>query len=698
MRAKNLSGLLKKNDRVAVSNITGREASGVCIASQRYCDNIVGGWALGKGNQVIEVPGRDDIPVFSDCGELYANLPKAKHPNKIIIYSPPSAVYGEVKEAIEYGGKTLETIYIITENVSVEVTAKIHSITKGVNVDVIGCNTLGIINTYDHARVGAIGGDNPEESFRPGSATIISNSGNMTNTIATYMLSAGIGTEFGIATGKDLLILTSLKQYLNLAAKSDKTKLIILYIEPGGLYEKEAIEWLKENKFNKPIIVYVAGTLMEGRNVSLGHAGTVVEGPDTSASGKIALFDEYFGCEAFDPDFKYPQGSLTEAWKRGVRVTRLHHLPLAAMRLYQAMEWQRDFQVQNELKLNPWFVNFQKLADKLPAPLLLRPGLIPAPYHKQLSKQLKESIGLVPARRKMKNSSHASTLDTEGQRIYGYSLTEIMARKSFGDALILNWTGELPSRSFEGKLVEMCLIASLTNGPGTISAQGAKLSASAGNSPHVGMIATLASIGDVHGGNGRQGVSYLMKVFREVGLEDPYNPGTDIDPAQMALTISKKFKKVKDAAKEAGIDYERIPCLGHPVFNDQPVNYDPREQLINSVIKSFGVRNVFLEFYHEIALALRNIGVSSRAWAVNMDAALACVWLAICWKPLIDKQITLQRVEDCAFLGFALGRAAGGAAEFLDHQDYGTDMDMRVPRTECVALSRKRELPDEAKS
>ena len=55
MRAKKLSDLLKKGDRVAVSNITGREASKVSEVSQKYSGNIIGGWALGKGGQKIEV-------------------------------------------------------------------------------------------------------------------------------------------------------------------------------------------------------------------------------------------------------------------------------------------------------------------------------------------------------------------------------------------------------------------------------------------------------------------------------------------------------------------------------------------------------------------------------------------------------------------------------------------------------------------
>ena len=346
MRARRLSGLLKKGDHVAVSNVTGREASGVSVMSQRYANNIVGGWALGKGRQTIQVPGCSGIPVFPTCAELYAELPKSQHPNKVVIYSPPTAVYGEVKEVLDHGGANLRTIFIVTEHVSIEVTAKIYSLCKGASVDVLGCNTLGVINAHEHVRVGAVGGDSPEETFRPGSATIISNSGNMVNTIATYMLSAGIGTHFGISTGKDVLILTPLVEYLKLAAASEQTRLVVLYVEPGGLYESEAVEWMRKTEFDKPVLVYVAGRLTEGRNISLGHAGAVVEGPETSASGKMAAFDDYFGVGPFDPGDRGHQHSADKL-RRGIRVTTLHHLPEAAKLICNALGWKPDFPVRS---------------------------------------------------------------------------------------------------------------------------------------------------------------------------------------------------------------------------------------------------------------------------------------------------------------------------------------------------------------
>ena len=152
MRAQQLSDLLKQGDRVAVSNITGREASKVSVESQQYCGNIIGGWALGKGGRELQTLD-GSISVYATFEELLNKTPSEKHPNKIIIYSPPEAVYGEVKEVVQHGADCVETLFVITEHVSVEVTAKIHHMCQEANIDVLGCNTLGVINAHDQVRV-----------------------------------------------------------------------------------------------------------------------------------------------------------------------------------------------------------------------------------------------------------------------------------------------------------------------------------------------------------------------------------------------------------------------------------------------------------------------------------------------------------------------------------------------------------------
>jgi len=459
MKAAQLSDLLQAGDRIAISNITGREARGVAVASQQYCGNIVGGWALGKGGQTIDVPGKDPIPVYSTIEELMESLPKNKRPNKVIVYSPPSAVYGEVKGVVEHKNGSIKTIFIVTEHVSIEVSARIAQLCCEADIDVLGCNSLGMINVHDAVRAGAVGGDAPAGSFVAGSATIISNSGNMVNTMASYLANAGLGTSFGISTGKDVLILTPLKDLLALALNDGKTKMIVLYVEPGGLYEKEAVEMLAECKTVKPIIAYVTGGILATRELSLGHAGAVVDGGQTTAAAKMELFDEYFGIGSYEPGRRYHKtAELLDSLSRGMRIRTLHHLPAVAGLICDRLGIQRDFRRPKQFRLNPWFVDYKHLGKTLPTRQLLHAGIIPKPYSAQFKALMRTTMGAAPARRNMKNASRVSSNDGKETRIYGSSLTELMRQGSFASSLILSWTGEKP-RDFEAVLVEKCLIA-----------------------------------------------------------------------------------------------------------------------------------------------------------------------------------------------------------------------------------------------
>ncbi|GAH48154.1 unnamed protein product, partial [marine sediment metagenome] len=259
-----------------------------------------------------------------------------------------------VKEIVEHHNNSVETIFIVTEHVSIEVTSKIAQMCSQVHIDVLGCNSLGIINAHDAVRTGVVGGDSPLESFREGSATIISNSGNMVNTMASYLSSAGMGTSYGISTGKDLLILFPLKNILELARSDERTRLIVAYVEPGGLYEKQAVQMLRRTKYPKPIIAYVTGEILEKSELSLGHAGAVIEGKETTAAAKMRLFDEYFGTEPFDPDARYKKSpELTETLKRGIRIKTLHHLPAAAALICDCLGIERDFPAVQTAQTEP---------------------------------------------------------------------------------------------------------------------------------------------------------------------------------------------------------------------------------------------------------------------------------------------------------------------------------------------------------
>ena len=121
------------------------------------------------------------------------------------------------------------------------------------------------------------------------------------------------------------------------------------------------------------------------------------------------------------------------------------------------------------------------------------------------------------------------------------------------------------------------------------------------------------------------------------------------------------------------------------------MNYDPRERAISRYLDDHKLYNVFLDFYHRLTRGMMSQGVTSKVHAVNLDAAIACVCMGMAWPLLVDKKIGIERAADLPFLTFALGRVAGGASEYLDHRESGTDMDMRAPVSECKALTRAKD-------
>jgi citrate synthase len=409
----------------------------------------------------------------------------------------------------------------------------------------------------------------------------------------------------------------------------------------------------------------------------------VVEGAGTKAREKIALFDRYLGVPAFVPGMTFGRKKP----RRGLRIQALHDLPEAIDALYDALEMERDYRHHHTLRLNPWLKNMGKLGTRLPPSLVLSEGNIPTPYREQIERFHTNQFGRFVARRNMRSASHASSNDGAVPRVYGHSLLKLMEGGSLADALILGWTGHPPAHRFEAELVEQLLIASFTNGPGTISAQAAKLSASAGNSAHVAMIATLSAVGSVHGGNAQDAVAFLVDALAKSDLADPYDRTLKARMVEAARETAAEVLRKKRAADEQDLPSQRVPCLGHPVYHNKEVNYEPRERVIAAFLEKKKVYHAFLHFYHELTVALRDLGITRNVLAVNIDAAIACVWLGICWPLLREKKMTVERAKNIVMAAFALGRAAGGAAEYLDHTDFGMPMDMRIPVDQCIALT-----------
>ncbi|MBI5185554.1 MAG: CoA-binding protein [Nitrospinae bacterium] len=277
----------------------------------------------------------------------------------------------------------------------------------------------------------------------------------------------------------------------------------------------------------------------------------------------------------------------------------------------------------------------------------------------------------------------------EKESLCGVPFTEILENWSFTEVAFLSLVGRRPSTI---ELFEFTLLLGLiiSNGPGTISAQGSKgaVSADGPEQPervqiNKCVIGFLTHTGFAHGGNGYEAIAFLIDQFKDSKLQDPGDRKHGINLRAIADKYSKWYSGYKKSEKEAGnIDYAKIPCVNHPVFKGKEVNVDPREQFVSRLLEERGSYNIFLDFYHNLVRSLFESKVTKNVYCVNVDAVIAVILLKIFWKALAEKAISGQEVETAAFTTFLYGRMIGCAAEIDDHLNRGRNMDTRTPASQ----------------
>ena len=237
------------DDRVCVLNILGGESRTVTPVSHGFSGgNVVFGTSPGRSYQLLKTPA-GDIPVFNTVLE---GIRAGHRFNKGVVYLPSSGVRDEVAELIRVN-PDLRKIVIITEKIAVHDARESRAMAQAKGIDIIGGNCLGVADSWNRVRIGgALGGDHPEESLVKGSVAVFSNSGGFTTTIAQYLTTAGWGTITLISSGKDVYIQYAARDFGLAFAKDDRSKAGVLYVEPGGYYEKD-IDW------QKPVVACAVG-------------------------------------------------------------------------------------------------------------------------------------------------------------------------------------------------------------------------------------------------------------------------------------------------------------------------------------------------------------------------------------------------------------------------------------------------------
>jgi succinyl-CoA synthetase alpha subunit len=116
----------------------------------------------------------------------------------------------------------------------------------------------------------------------------------MTTEISSSLTQAGLGVSTAVSIGGDAIIGSAYAELMPYFEADEETKAIVIYTEPGGRMEAQLSEWVADNDSRLPIVAFMAGKFMddeEMKGMSFGHAGTIVEGAEDTATEKIARLE-----------------------------------------------------------------------------------------------------------------------------------------------------------------------------------------------------------------------------------------------------------------------------------------------------------------------------------------------------------------------------------------------------------------------
>jgi len=280
-----MSILLDKDTTFIVQGITGREAVNLTRECLDYGSKIVGGVTPGRKGR--EVHG---VPVFDTVAQAVEH-----HGGPIdgsVVTVPPAFTKDAVLEAIENG---IKLIVIVTERIPRGDVAEMVELADMRGARIIGPNCLGLI-VPEVCKMGGIGGPAKDaaKAYQPGRVGVMSRSGGMTTEISSSLTAAGLGVSTAVSIGGDAIIGSTYAELMPYFEADEQTEAIVIYTEPGGRMEAQLAEWVKDNDSRLPIVAFMAGKFMdddEMKGMSFGHAGTIVEGKEDTATEKISRLE-----------------------------------------------------------------------------------------------------------------------------------------------------------------------------------------------------------------------------------------------------------------------------------------------------------------------------------------------------------------------------------------------------------------------
>jgi succinyl-CoA synthetase alpha subunit len=214
--------------------------------------------------------------------------------------------------------------------------------------------------------------------------------------------------------------------------------------------------------------------------------------------------------------------------------------------------------------------------------------------------------------------------------VRGYDIADLMGRVSFGAAVYLIVTGELPSQAV-ARLMDAILVSSIDHGATPPSALAARSVASTGATLSASVAAGIMSINRHHGGAIEDCARQLKAIADRATHE--------------SISIDEAAARTLAAMREAG---ERMPGFGHRLHTK-----DPRTARLFELAREAGVDGVHMQAARAVEKAFAN---AKKLLPINVDGAIGAI--------LAD-----LRINPAAFNGiFMIARTPGLVAHVIEEQ------------------------------
>jgi succinyl-CoA synthetase alpha subunit len=283
-----MSILIDETTTFLIQGITGKQGARACSEMLKARSKVVAGVTPGKGGQKVE-----GIPVYNSIKETQqAGL----NIDCTVILVPPKFAKGAILEAIE---SNIPLINIVTENIPMHDMAYCFALAEKNNVTIIGPTSAGIYSV-GKSKCGPIASGKSSIAFTQGSIGVISRSGGMSSETSLVLSQEGLGQSTVVSCGSDVLMGKSFKELAILLEQDLETKGIVLFGEIGGTSEEDLAQYLLKRKqegkaFTKPIVACISGIFAQKlgmQNVSLGHAGAIIEENKGTRENKVKVLKE----------------------------------------------------------------------------------------------------------------------------------------------------------------------------------------------------------------------------------------------------------------------------------------------------------------------------------------------------------------------------------------------------------------------